>query len=52
VGNRDGAAMGGHLLSGHVRPTLELVVTEAPAHLRRKTDSKTGLALLDIEETA
>jgi predicted DNA-binding protein with PD1-like motif len=52
VGNRDGAAMGGHLLSGHVRPTLELIVTEAPAHLRRKTDSKTGLALLDIEETA
>ena len=50
VGKRDGAAMGGHLLSGHVRPTLELIINEAPAHLRRKTDPKTGLALLDMKE--
>lgn len=48
VARRDGMAMGGHLLGGHVRPTLELVVTESPAHLQRKTDPKTGLPLLDL----
>ena len=52
VGKRDGTAMGGHLMKGHVRPTLELIVTEAPAHLTRKTDPGTGLALLDIKEEA
>lgn len=50
VGKRDGAALGGHLVEGHVRPTLEIVVTDAPAHLKRRTDPKTGLALLDLPE--
>lgn len=49
VGKRDGSAMGGHLISGLVRPTLELIVTEAPAHLKRATDPETGLALLDLK---
>ncbi len=48
VGKRDGTAWGGHLMEGRVRPTLELILTEAPAHLRRETDPRTGLALLDI----
>ncbi len=48
VARRDGTAMGGHLLSGHVRPTLELLVTDTPGHLRRKTDPRTGLPLLDL----
>lgn len=48
VAKRDGRAFGGHLLEAHVRPTLEVVVTEAPARLRRKTDPETGLALLAI----
>jgi predicted DNA-binding protein with PD1-like motif len=48
VGKRDGTAHGGHLLEATVRPTLELVVTETPATLRRRTDAATGLALLDI----
>lgn len=48
VGKADGSAHGGHLLEGHVRPTLEVVVTESPAHLRRKTDPQTGLALLEL----
>ena len=48
VGKRDGTALGGHLMQGHVRPTLELILTEAPAHLKRRTDPETGLALLDI----
>jgi predicted DNA-binding protein with PD1-like motif len=48
VGRSDGSAHGGHLLEGHVRPTLEVVVTESPAHLRRKSDPETGLALLSL----
>jgi predicted DNA-binding protein with PD1-like motif len=48
VGRRDGTAHGGHLIQGHVRPTLEVVLHEAPEHLRRKLDPNTGLALIDI----
>lgn len=48
VAKRDGSAWGGHLLEAHVRPTLEVVVTEVPAHLRRKTDPETGLPLLSL----
>jgi len=46
VGKRDGTAHGGHLLEAHVRPTLEVMVVEAPSHLQRRTDEETGLALL------
>lgn len=46
LGQRDGNALGGHLLEGHVRPTLEVIVTEAPAHLRRRHDPVSGLALI------
>ena len=48
LGKRDGTAIGGHLLEGHVRPTLEIVLTESPAHLRRTKDAATGLALIDL----
>ena len=30
VSRADGFAMGGHLLEAHVRPTLEVVLTESP----------------------
>ena len=46
VGKRDGTAMAGHLAEGHVRPTLEVIVTESPAHLRKVKDAATGLALI------
>jgi predicted DNA-binding protein with PD1-like motif len=48
LGRRDGSARGGHLLSARVRPTLEVIVTESPAHLRRRYDPQSGLALIDI----
>jgi predicted DNA-binding protein with PD1-like motif len=48
VAKADGAALGGHLMEGHVRPTLEVVVTETPAHLHRRKDPVSGLALIDI----
>lgn len=47
VGKADGSAHGGHLLEARVRPTLEVVVEEAPRELRRVFDPITGLALLD-----
>lgn len=48
VGKADGAAHGGHLLEGYVRPTLEVILVEPPRHLRRKHDPETGLALIDV----
>jgi predicted DNA-binding protein with PD1-like motif len=41
--------MGGHLLAATVRPTLEIMLTESPRHLRRSVDEKTGLPLIDLE---
>jgi predicted DNA-binding protein with PD1-like motif len=46
VGKRDGSALAGHLKQGHVRPTLEVVLTESPAHLQKVHDQETGLALI------
>ena len=48
VSKSDGTAYGGHLLEGHVRPTLEAVVIESPEHLRRSIDPETGLPLLKL----
>ena len=48
VGRSDGTTRGGHLLEAHVRPTLEVVVTESPAHLVRRTDKETGLPLIQL----
>ena len=41
-------ASGGHLLAGTVRPTLEVVLTEVPATLRRKKRADLGIALIDL----
>jgi predicted DNA-binding protein with PD1-like motif len=46
VGRCDGSTRGGHLMSGHVRPTLEIVLDEPPAHLRKRHDPESGLALI------
>ena len=48
VGKSDGSAHGGHLLEAHVWPTLEVVLTESAAHLRKRVDEQTGLALIDV----
>jgi predicted DNA-binding protein with PD1-like motif len=46
VAKRDGTAWGGHLLEAHVRPTLEVVLEESPAHLRRSFDARYRVAFL------
>lgn len=48
LGRRDASALAGHLLKASVRPTLELVLTEQPAHLRKTHDDASGLALIDL----
>jgi predicted DNA-binding protein with PD1-like motif len=47
LGKADASAHGGHLIEAHVRPTLEVVLTETPVHLRRRKDPASGLALID-----
>ncbi len=49
VGRADGTTRGGHLLQAEVWPTLEVVVTDAPRHLKRTHDPDSGLALIDLK---
>ena len=46
LGRRDYSALAGHLDEIHVFPTMEVVLTETPAHLRKKLDKATGLTLI------
>ncbi len=49
VGKRDGSAHGGHLLEAHVRPTLEVLLVEAPGYLKRTMDRESGLPLINVQ---
>ena len=48
VGDSRGRAHGGHLLEARVRPTLEVIINEMPAHLHRRHDPASGLALIRV----
>ena len=48
LGTSSGAARGGHLKAGKVRPTLELILTESPVHLKKRFDPATGLTLIRL----
>ena len=48
LGRRDGTAMAGHLQEARVRPTLEIIVTESPAHLCKFKGPESGLALIGV----
>jgi len=48
LGKSDGTALGGHLLEGHVRPTLEVMLVESPQSLQRRYDPESGLALIRV----
>jgi uncharacterized protein len=37
-------------LAAHVRPTLEVILTESPHHLRKRLDPEVGVALIDLQE--
>lgn len=47
LGFADGSVRGGHFLEGRVNPTLEVVLRETPAELRRRFRSEIGIALID-----
>lgn len=49
LGKADGTTVGGHLLEAQVWPTLEVILVESPAHLRRRHDPASGLALIDLD---
>jgi uncharacterized protein len=48
LGKSDGSVVGGHLIEGYVRPTLEVILIQPPSYLRKRKDPETGLALIDI----
>ena len=49
LGRPDATTLGGHLLEGEVWPTLEVVLSEAPAALHKRVDPETGPALIDLD---
>jgi predicted DNA-binding protein with PD1-like motif len=49
LGRADGSTIGGHLLEGNVRPTLEVILIQPPSYLRKRQDPETGLALIAID---
>jgi predicted DNA-binding protein with PD1-like motif len=51
LGLSDGTTRGGHLIEGQVFPTLELVVTENPAELRKVMHPDLGVALIDLDRS-
>ncbi len=51
LGLSDGTTRGGHLLEGRVFPTLEAVVTETPAELRKVMRPDIGIALIDLDRS-
>jgi len=48
LAKRGGITVGGHFIEGHVRPTLEVMLSRAPAYLERKFDAASGIALIQI----
>ena len=51
LGRRDSSAVAGHLQRLIVYPTMEVVLTETPAHLRKRVDPETGLALIAVPDS-
>ena len=51
LGLSDGTTRGGHLIEGHVFPTLEVILREAPAELRRVMHPDIGVALIDLDRS-
>jgi hypothetical protein len=50
LGLPDGTTRGGHLLEGQVWPTLEVIIRETHAGLRKTYRPEIGLALIDLDK--
>jgi predicted DNA-binding protein with PD1-like motif len=48
LGRHDAATLTTHLFEAQVRPTPDAVLTESPAHLRRRRDRENGLPSIDF----
>lgn len=48
LGKRDGTAHGGHLIKAIVHPTLEIILNESPAYLKRELDKESEIVLIKI----
>ena len=51
LGKADASAHGGHLVEAIVRPAVEIILIEAPRHLRRRFDPQSSLSLIDPERS-
>ena len=51
LGLSDGQVRGGHLLSGDVWPTLEVIIRDTPAQLHKTSHPELGMALIDIRKS-
>jgi len=49
LGKSDGSTCGGHLLKGFAHPTLEIILTESPAWLKREMDTEAHIPLITVE---
>ena len=49
LGLSDGQTRGGHFVKGYVKPTLEVIIRETPASLKRSYNPDFGIALIDID---
>lgn len=47
LGIADPTGVAACLMDAVVRPTLKLMVEDAPTHLRKRVDAETALALID-----
>lgn len=49
---KGGTTFGGHVQSAHVRPTLEVTITETPSHfVRTKRPELGGMLLIDLDRS-
>lgn len=51
LGRADFSTLAGHLVEIDVFPTMEVVLTEHPAHLRKRLDHATGLTLISPDHS-
>jgi predicted DNA-binding protein with PD1-like motif len=50
IAKRGGAAFGGHLLKLRVCPTLEIILTETPTHLRKRSVPGLPISTIRLDE--
>jgi len=52
LGDVDGGAIGGHLISALVRPTLEVFVNVYPTRLQKRDEPETDTQVIELDKTS